>query len=260
MDKKIKVHFQRFEFKYQMPLSQAEGMIPEFLKYMDFDPYGINLPNNAYTVTSLYYDSVGLGCYHDKIAGVRTRKKIRVRTYEPKVNSQTPVFLEIKRKYDTVVVKDRLKMTFDQSKKLIEDNQMPDLKLDNHDTQTLDEFMWLKNKNSMIPQDMVIYKRKSFISKVDKDFRVTIDYDLRTYLTNSVDQKGTELMVNPGMAILELKFNNIMPFWFHRIIQRYSLQQRPFSKYCSALEVCKPVLIDKNIAESYQRQMGIIST
>lgn len=29
-NKKIKFHFQRFEFKYQLPIHTIEGMIPEF--------------------------------------------------------------------------------------------------------------------------------------------------------------------------------------------------------------------------------------
>ena len=111
---KTKLHFQRFEFKYQMPLDFVEGIIPELLKYMDFDPFAQKFPDHGYTVASLYFDSVGLDCYYQKLAGVRTRKKLRIRFYpENGLTPETKVFLEIKRKYDAVVVKDRLALNYE---------------------------------------------------------------------------------------------------------------------------------------------------
>ena len=74
----LKLHFQRFEFKYQLPVETIEGMLPQLLKYMEFDPYAAKLPNRAYTVASLYYDSAGLDCYYQKVAGVRVTKKLRI--------------------------------------------------------------------------------------------------------------------------------------------------------------------------------------
>lgn len=91
-----------------------------------------------------------------------------------------------------------------------------------------------------------------FISKVDPNFRVTIDYDLRTYQSSWLDEETHSKEVIPHLAILEVKFNNVLPFWFHRIIQRYNLEQRPFSKYCNCLEIIYPTLASKSIAEVYQ--------
>ena len=220
-----KLHFQRFEIKYQIPSSIIEGMIPEFLKYMEPDPYAKNLPDKAYTVASSYYDSVGLDCYYQKIAGIKTRKKLRVRFYpnfkDFKFQPDTQVFLEIKRKYNMVVIKDRFALNHKNCYDLLKQNKInSDLK---NKQSTLNEFLWLKIYNGMLPQNMVIYQRKPFISKVDQDFRVTIDYNLRTFLSDwlSVDKN-----------------------WFQGIIQRYGLEHKPFSKYCNCLEVCRPKLIN----------------
>jgi hypothetical protein len=256
-EKKLKLHFQRFEMKYQFPQSRAEGIIPELLKYMEWDPYARNLPEKFYVVSSLYYDSAGLGCYYQKIAGERTRKKLRVRFYDPTLGPNTPVFAEIKRRYDTVIIKDRLVFRHQDCYDLLVNNFRPNLSLSEHDQDTLNEFLWLKLYNGMMPQVLVSYKRKPLISQVDPNFRVTFDYDIKAQPVNWLTEKGQEVPVNPGVVIMEVKFNNILPFWFHRIIKRYNLEQKPFSKYCNALETCRPMLASENFSEVFQQQLGL---
>ena len=239
---KIKLHFQRFEFKYQAPLDLVEGIIPELLKYMEWDPYVKNLDHKYYVVSSLYYDSAGLGSYYQKLAGERTRKKLRIRFYDAKLTPETKVFLEIKRKYDAVVLKDRVVLTQKDCYDLIKNNKKLKLCLPENELETLNEFLWTKLYNGMMPQNMVIYKRKPLISKVDPNFRVTLDYDLVTYLANWLSTKKEGIAVNPNGVVIEVKFNNVLPFWFHQIIQNYNLDRQPFSKYCNSLEVCRPEL------------------
>lgn len=255
-EKKLKLHFQRFEFKYQLPTGTVEGILPELLKYMEFDPYAEQLPGRAYTVASLYYDSAGLDCYHQKVAGLKMRKKLRIRFYDFDLKPNTPVFLEIKRKYDAVVVKDRLTMSYQNCYRALHENQPLQLDFSEHDQQTMDEFMWMKLYNGMMPQNMVLYDRKPLLGKVDPNFRVTIDSNLRTFPAQWLTDPGEPQLVNPGVSVLEVKFNNVLPAWFHRIIQQYSLEQRPFSKYCQSLELCHPELALGGITQAYQSQLA----
>jgi len=44
--------------------------------------------------------------------------------------------------------------------------------------------------------------------------------------------------VLPGLAVVEAKFNRIMPAWFGMIIKSYNLNRVSFSKYCFSLESC----------------------
>ncbi|OGY51294.1 MAG: hypothetical protein A3J59_02380 [Candidatus Buchananbacteria bacterium RIFCSPHIGHO2_02_FULL_56_16] len=256
---KIKVHFQRFEFKYQLPVETIEGLLPQLLKYLEFDPYAQRLPGRQYTVASLYYDSAGLDCYYQKLAGLRTRKKLRVRLYDFNLKPETPVFLEIKRKYDTVVVKDRLTMSYQACQDLLVNNKKPATPLSDHDQETLNEFLWLKLYNGMVPQVMVLYDRKPLVGRVDPQFRVTIDSNVRTFTADWLTAKGIAQPVSRGIAVLEVKFNNVLPFWFHQIIRRYNLAQQPFSKYCRSLETCQPALSAESSLEIYQAQLGLSS-
>jgi len=243
-DRKISLHFQRFEFKYQLPLVMVEGLIPEFLKYLEIDPYAVDLPDNYYHVNSLYYDSLGLGCYYEKLAGIEKRKKLRVRFYDDNFDGQTPIFLEIKGKHGAVVIKDRVKLNYSQAKNILINNQLSIGELPAGEAQTLNRFLWIKLRNGMIPKVMVKYKRKPFISKLNPDFRVTIDYDLKAYAADWINEPQAGKEICPQMAVLELKFNNSLPDWFHRIIQRYNLEQKPFSKYCNSLEAISPEFIN----------------
>ena len=253
-EKKLKFHFQRFEFKYQMPRDLVDALVPEFLKYMDVDPYAAMQSDGAYKVSSLYFDSAGYDCYYQKLAGLRTRKKLRLRFYGDLKGPETPVFLEIKKKYDTVVVKDRIVMPYDQCYGLLREGRTGEPS--GHQSQAGEsDFLWVLLRNGMTPQNMVVYRRRPFISKVDADFRVTIDSQLRTYMASWLDEKHAELVVAPDTAVLEVKFNNVLPFWFHQIIQRYGLAQQPFSKYCNSLEVCIPSLSVRNAVETYHPEL-----
>lgn len=239
---RVKYHFQRFEFKYQIPQRLIHGIIPMLLKYMDIDDYAKFSPEKYYEISSLYFDTPTLLCYHDKLDGVRTRKKLRIRKYISKIQDDTPVFLEIKKRYDTVMVKDRVKLTHKECRDLFQNNYAVKTQIPDEHRKALNDFLWLKIRNGMVAQNMVIYKRIPFMGKYDPRFRVTIDYDIRTHSAQWIDEVKRGEAVYQGMAILEVKFNNILPFWFLNIIRKYGLEKAPFSKYCNSLEVCHPRL------------------
>lgn len=96
---------QRFEYKYITTEHKAVA-IRQFLEsYLDVDAYGATLPDFSYPIHSIYLDSKQLSTYRDTLNGNRNRFKLRVRYYE---NASTkPVFLEIKRRMDKIIVKKR---------------------------------------------------------------------------------------------------------------------------------------------------------
>lgn len=256
-EKQTTFHFQRFEFKYQFPLNRIEGIIPELLKYMDPDAFVQSMPERVYRVSSFYFDSGGYDCYYQKLAGLKNRKKFRVRYYANNLTDETPVFLEIKRKYDAVVVKDRVMVSYHECKNFLYESGSIPAHFTQSEKRAYKEFIWTIRYNGMTAKNLVVYKRKPFISKVDAQFRVTIDYEIMAYPVFDLLASREGVLVNNGMAILEVKFNNILPAWFHGIIQRYELEQKPFSKYCHALEAIHPqlALIDSAAAHTHQAEL-----
>lgn len=236
--KPLKLRFQRFEFKYRLPEYIVGKIIQDLLNHMDWDPYVAGNNDKSYQVSSLYFDTTGFGCYHEKIAGVKSRKKLRLRTYATELQPDTRVFLEIKRKNDMIVFKDRLATNYQECFHSINNGQFS--RLVDHascqDKELLKEFLWLKEYNCLLPKLMVIYKRQPLVGRIDQKFRVTFDSQLKAYPANQLFFSKRAVEVFPHSVIMELKYNDSVPYWFHQIIKKYQLNREPFSKYCQSLE------------------------
>ena len=235
------LHFQRFEFKYPLHKPTADKIIPALLKYMDWDPFVREKKDRFYKVNSLYFDNAGYGCYFEKESGEKFRKKFRLRVYERQVKEDTDIFAEIKRKNNALVIKDRVVLSAKDTRKILIDNKLDGYikHINNKDMGVLKEFFWTKNYNCMTPKIMVKYKRKPLIAKRDKKVRVTFDYDIQAKLARWFDESRYGWKeVLPGSLILEIKYNNILPFWLHEIIQKYQLERVAFSKYCNSIRAC----------------------
>lgn len=239
--KTINLHFQRFEFKYLLPVELADILIPKLLKYMEWDPYVAEIPTKQYQVASLYYDSAGLACYYEKLAGVEKRKKLRLRVYDQKLQPDSKIYMEIKRRDDAIILKDRVVASHhDCLGALVKGDYVKFKNSRPEDEQKfLDEFFWTKEHNCLMPKIMVVYQRAPLVGKIDKRFRVTFDSDLKTYPADWIELKEDGRPVNPDSVILEVKFNNILPAWFHHIIKDYQLERISYSKYAMSIEACQ---------------------
>ncbi|MFH1551730.1 MAG: polyphosphate polymerase domain-containing protein [bacterium] len=234
----IQLRFRRFEFKYHLPLFLVDKVISDLLHYMKWDRFVADKQDKSYKVSSLYFDSHGLGCYHEKLSGIKRRKKLRLRTYADELEPLTEVFVEIKRKDDMVILKDRLVIDYQSHFDFLKIGQ-PDLsvsKISVQEKEVLKEFLWTKNYNCMLPKIMVVYKRQPLISKLDHRFRITFDSQIQTYPAKELSFSNQKTEVFPDWAVMELKYNNTVPDWFHRIVQKYQLNRSPFSKYCQSLQ------------------------
>ena len=241
------LHFQRFEFKYYLPKNIADKLIPTLLNHMDWDPYIKESGQDYYQVNSLYFDSPDFGCFWDKESGIADRKKLRFRYYNQMTSNEMPVFAEIKRKKDTLVIKDRVKLTAASCFNESFDQELNKMRQQQKDDDFLAELIWFKKRNSMRPKLFVSYQRKALVGKENKKFRVTFDYNIKAQLVDDFNKIPTQLeAVYPEGVVLEVKYNNVLPAWFHKIIQKYQLQRLAYSKYCNALRKVMPQFDDNN--------------
>lgn len=241
------LHFQRFEFKYYLPQSTADKLIPALMRHMDWDPYIKSAGLDYYQVNSLYFDSPDYGCFWDKESGISYRKKLRFRFYGD-WQAADPVFLEIKRKRDALVIKDRVSFRREDLKTRSLNTLLFALAGAGGDDQFLRELVWFKNRNNLEPKLFVAYRRKALVGKADNRFRVTFDYAISAQKCEelgALDPADLEEVYSGGV-VLELKYNNVLPFWFQEIIQQYQLQVLAYSKYCNALRIIEPRFDDNN--------------
>lgn len=228
-----KLNFRRFEFKYTLPAKLADIIIGSISNFVIPDPF--TQRKNYYYVNSIYFDTQDFFCYKQKEDSIKNRKKYRIRYYG---NNQTkltkPLFFEIKRKIDSIIVKDRVTIKKEQIK-IIDLNSWKNIAITYPSFFT--EFYADYKKLKLKPKLLIQYKRKPFFSKHNKNFRITFDYDISaSKIKNICDKNIYSNNVNHESVIMEIKFNGIIPPWFTYIIKSNNLNQNSFSKYYNSIK------------------------
>lgn len=240
------LHFQRFEFKYFLPRHSVRQLVAALLPHMDWDPY-IKHSQGFYRVNSLYFDSPDYACYRDKEAGVSDRKKLRLRYYGDSLTPDTPVFAEIKRKQDALIIKDRVGLSASESIGGTFERSLNELRRNDRNNEFLQELLWFKIRNALRPKLMIVYNRRALLGRRDKKFRVTIDEDITASRAADLSEKPfIPHRVYPHGVVFEVKYHNILPAWFHRVLQTFQLQRLAYSKYGNALRQVLPQMDDNN--------------
>lgn len=228
----LKLHFSRFEFKYVLPRRVRDEVEGELGHFVELDPYVIEKPDHQYFVRSLYFDTPGYDSFYDKIDGLHTRAKFRIRTYTRALDDPAPWFLEIKGRYNNLVFKHRTPVTggFDPRasgealSRLLSRHAEPGT--------VLDQFEFDLYRKRIEPLVLVDYLRRPYISKFDPEFRLTFDHQLASTACATMFP-GPCFRVRrlvPGYTVMEVKFRHHVPAWFHRIIQAYELRRVSLSK------------------------------
>ncbi|MFT5698316.1 MAG: hypothetical protein ACI8ZB_001171 [Desulforhopalus sp.] len=236
-----KLHFARFEFKYILSAHLRKELESELRYFLEFDPYVEKRPKHQYFVRSLYFDDPYYTCFYDKVSGLHTRSKFRLRTYTNIPGDGTPQFLEIKGRYNNLVLKHRAPLSEkywvgDQcDSSLIQNIQ---LGLDPGEVGR--KFDYDLYRKSLRPVALVDYVRRPYISRFDPEFRLTFDSELTGTKTRRLFPNGSEAQSRnflPGYTVMEVKFRRHIPSWFHRLIQSYELRRVSVSKICHAMEI-----------------------
>lgn len=229
--------FNRFELKYLLDLRKAECFKKDLEPNLVPDNHGSD--NGRYSITSLYYDSPDMRCYREKEDGLKFRRKLRIRLYEndTSLTEETPIFVEIKQRYDRVTQKRRAILTYSEGLHLCNDRQIPRHAPD--DAVTVEEiytFCWQYN---LQPTSIVHYDRQAFVGTTyDPGLRVTFDTRL-TYQLNQLnlhEPYAGVSMLAPNLVVLEIKVNERLPKWLADLIARHNLSITRVSKYCLSIE------------------------
>jgi SPX domain protein involved in polyphosphate accumulation len=232
--------FNRFELKYLITLKQADAFKSALRAYLIPDEHS----NGSYGLSSLYYDSPDYRCYWEKVDGLKSRRKLRIRFYETveKVTDDTIVFIEIKQRIDRVTQKRRAFLTYGDALRLCNEREIPDHSPE--DQAVIEEvavFAWQYN---LLPSCLVRYNRLALIgTDYDIGLRVTFDTIL-SYRTDKLDlreQAPNLPMLPPGYVVMEIKVNERIPYWLTELVAGHNLQMVRMSKYCRSLEVAQNV-------------------
>ena len=228
----------RFELKYLIDEYTA-ARVSDFVKnYLSLDEFGVDQPNHAYPVHSLYLDSDDLEIYWRTINGDKNRYKLRLRYYS--TNPDTPVFFEIKRRMKDCILKQRGSVRHEAVASVL-NGHLPDasslISKNPSNLIAIQRFCELMMSVNAKPKVHIFYKREAYVSD-DDEVRITMDRDVyaETNLTSTIKTHLTKPVESyRKTVILELKFTNRFPNWFRELVRVFNVMQCGAAKYVSSV-------------------------
>ncbi|MEU6131868.1 polyphosphate polymerase domain-containing protein [Saccharopolyspora sp. NPDC047091] len=229
-----KLHaFNRYELKYLVPATQVAEVRAELAARMDVDHHS---GPGGYDVWSLYYDTQRLRFYHEKIEGLKFRRKLRIRRYGAP-SADAPVSVEIKQRVNRVTQKRRVMLPYEAARRLCDQRER--VEHPGADQVFVDEVLDLITRLDLRPVAMTGYRREAYAG-VDADLglRVTMDHRIRGRDRDFDLNAETEnrYILSPHFAVLEVKANERAPYWITDLAARHGLQIQRISKYCQSIE------------------------
>jgi len=227
----------RLEYKYLIPKPKLNDLREALIPFVNVDEYAQSRSQKEYTVRSIYFDTMRLDDYQDKLAGLKIRKKIRIRAYN-ELEEDSLVFLEVKRKYENHISKNRSPLLYYDLDQIFQSGDVDNflIKKKNYLDERNDalKFLYLLKIKNCSPVVNVVYEREAFFSKHDSTLRITFDKNLRSLalpkLSNLYKEFGLQRAMR-GYFILEIKFYNGFPQWLQNILGKFATARRALSKY-----------------------------
>ncbi|MBZ0151581.1 MAG: polyphosphate polymerase domain-containing protein [Planctomycetes bacterium] len=232
----------RYECKFVVSEAVAGRVLQRVLLHVDPDPHAAAHTDLGYPIASLYLDDELGSFYQETVEGRRERYKLRVRSYSD--DPATPVWLEVKRRVDGVVQKQRGPLPRDELAAVLAGDEQVLTRLPAADRPAVAEFIRLCRQRRAAPRCLVRYQRQAFVGRDDRDVRITFDRRLAAAVCHDAivplrDPRYVE--VPTGGVVLELKFDDREPRWLNELVQQVELRRRSFSKYCNSLDSLQPI-------------------
>ena len=226
--------FKRFEIKYMIDEAVFEKLMEVMDGYMIADEHGRS------TVCSLYYDTPKHLLIRRSLEHPVYKEKLRLRSYGVAKPSDT-VFVELKKKFCSVVYKRRIAMTHDKALSYLAGNgQIAESQIAESqitDSQIASEINYaLKIYENLAPAVLLSYEREAFYARNNHEFRVTFDRNIlwRDY-DLSLDKGifGTPILEDQKV-LMEVKTDGAIPGWMVDFLTANKLYKTSFSKYGTA--------------------------
>jgi hypothetical protein len=236
----------RREYKYLVDERTAERIRRYIEGTCTLDRYA-QTDAGRYLCDTLYFDTLRLHTYRATVEGAPTRHKVRIRAYPGAPTA--PVFLEVKRRVDDVIVKSRAPVIGDWAR-FLDDGTLVD-RVAMRDRTAAENFLAYYHgiaAGPLVPTVLVRYEREPYFSLVDDYARVTFDrklcYQQHASLSltpehedwTPIDHAPAMRFTSSSAAVLELKFGEVAPSWMQRMVQVLDLRRDSFCKYTRAID------------------------
>ena len=236
--------FKRRELKYLITEKEKTALLKVMQNYMEPDKYGKS------TINNIYLDTPDKLLVRKSLAKPEYKEKIRIRSYG-KTNSESTVFIEVKKKYQGIVYKRRIALKEVEAMNYIYRGTLP-----SNQNQIFKEIDYLLHFYKDIePSIFLSYNREAFYSRIDPNFRMTFDENIlmrNSDLTLTSTPYG-ERSIPEGISILEVKTSMGLPKWLYTFLSKKKIYKTSFSKYGNAyMKLQLPAFLNENTLSKNQ--------
>lgn len=219
--------FKRYEIKYMLTAQQKQRILDAMEPYMAPDKYGRT------TIRNIYFDTDNYRLIRRSIEKPAYKEKLRIRSYR-QAEPGSPVFVELKKKYQSVVYKRRLSMPEEAAMAWTCGKASPAER-----SQIAEEIAYfIKYYETLRPRVFLSYEREAYYCRNGGDFRVTFDDHIlcrQEDLSLESDVWGTPLL-EEEMSLMEVKTSGGIPLWLTQVLTQERIFKTTFSKYGKAYE------------------------
>lgn len=219
--------FERYEIKYLLSRRQKEKVLRAMEPYMELDEYGRSVIRN------IYYDTDNYRLVRTSLEKPVYKEKLRVRSYRAAA-PEDKVFVELKKKYDSVVYKRRVSIVEEQAMAYLAG--VAPAPVHTHITEEIDYFM--EFYQTLKPRVFLSYEREAFFTREPSEFRVTFDENIlfrEEDLSLGCGVYG-EALLEPGQTLMEIKTPGGIPLWMVKVLSEERIHKTSFSKYGNAYQ------------------------
>ncbi len=214
--------FLRYELKYLISKEKKNAVLRAMKGRMTNDRYSKS------DIRNIYFDTPNYRLIRASIEKPIYKEKLRVRSYG-KTESDTKVFVELKRKYNGIVYKRRSAMTESEAHFHLSGNQPFS------DTSQINKELnyFLDFYGSLTPSIFLSYERESFCDLNNDGLRITFDENIlcrKSDLTLSSEAYG-EPILDANLTLMEIKCPGGLPLWLSHTLSYNEIYKTSFSKY-----------------------------
>ena len=214
----------RHEQKFWISLYQYHRLRSAFRSVLYIDKYCYE--QGDYNIRSLYFDSYQGEAAFDKLSGLSTRRKFRMRIYN---RSSDRIVMEIKNRFQDRIAKQSSSLNLEQALEFIE-GELPHVKPDDN---VLMQFYHEMNQKLIKPMVLVEYDREAYVHPMG-NVRITFDKNLRSG-GSRIDlfhpSPCTIPVHSSEQMILEVKFDGFLPAFLRKVLSQQLTSPQTISKY-----------------------------
>ncbi len=214
----------RHEVKYLINYGEMEILANRLRKIASIDSHA---GENGYIVRSLYFDDLWCSSYEEKLMGVPSRKKFRIRIYN---FSDDHIALECKEKQGKYIYKFSTPLSRQETDDIINGRYQC---LEGRTDELAKEF-YLLLKSGMHPEVIADYDRIPFVYDPGT-VRITFDMHIRAafngYDIFDPDIPVYNAMQIPDTLIMEVKYTEFLPDIFQDMVIPHAAAEVSSSKY-----------------------------